>query len=71
MGVHQPIAGVTESWPFEFRGWAIDRAAPSNVYCCTYYGHVYASNDGGSSWTKNQAPGEMSRSRHVYPMVCG
>jgi hypothetical protein len=26
---------------------AIDRAVPSNVYCCTGQGHVYSSSDGG------------------------
>ena len=50
---------------------AIDRAAPSHVYCCAGYGQVYSSHDGGESWSKSQVPVEMSRSRHVYPMVCG
>jgi photosystem II stability/assembly factor-like uncharacterized protein len=51
---------------------AIDRAAPSNVYCCDYEGRVYSSHDGGNQWQKTtQVPGEMSRYRHVYPMVCG
>ena len=50
---------------------AIDRATPSNVYCCTGYGHFYASGDGGETWTGSDLPVEMSRSRHVYPMVAG
>ena len=50
---------------------AIDRAAPSHVYCCTGYGHFYGSYDGGDTWTGSQIPVEMSRSRHIYPMVCG
>ena len=50
---------------------AIDRAAPSNVYCCTGYGHFYASNDGGGTWAGSRLPTELSRSRHVYPMVSG
>ncbi len=50
---------------------AIDRAAPSNVYCCAGYGQFYASRDGGDTWSKSQLPVEMSRSLHVYPMVCG
>jgi hypothetical protein len=51
---------------------AIDRHAASNVYCCDYDGRVYSSHDGGNAWQKtSQVPVEMSRSRHVYPMVCG
>ena len=50
---------------------AIDPAAPSHVYCCANYGQVYSSYDGGSSWSKDQIPTELSRSRHIYPMVCG
>ncbi len=50
---------------------AIDRAAPSNVYCCTGYGHFYASADAGQTWTGSKLPIELSRSRHVYPMVAG
>jgi photosystem II stability/assembly factor-like uncharacterized protein len=50
---------------------AIDRHAPSNVYCCDYDGRVYSSHDGGNAWQKtSQVPIETSRSRHVYPMVC-
>ena len=50
---------------------AIDRQAPSHVYCCDRDGHVYSSYDSGDTWNKSQVPGEMSRGRHVYPMVCG
>lgn len=50
---------------------AIDRAAPSHVYCCARDGQVYSSSDGGENWSKSQLPGEMSRARHVYPLVCG
>jgi photosystem II stability/assembly factor-like uncharacterized protein len=50
---------------------AVDAAAPRHVYCCDRDGRVYGSHDGGAVWTKSQVPGEMSRSLHVYPMVCG
>ena len=50
---------------------AIDRAVPSNIYCCARYGQVYTSSDHGSTWSKSQIPGELSRNRHIYPMVCG
>jgi len=51
---------------------AVDRAEPSHVYCCNYDGRVYSSHDHGETWSgTSQEPGEMSRSRHVYPMVCG
>lgn len=50
---------------------AIDKAAPERIYCTTNYGHFFASDDGGNSWDSSQIPGEMSRSLHVYPMVCG
>jgi photosystem II stability/assembly factor-like uncharacterized protein len=50
---------------------AIDRAAPSHVYCCAQRGQVYGSHDGGQTWRKSQVPVEMSRSLHIYPMVCG
>ena len=50
---------------------AIDRAAPSNVYCVTGYGHFYESSDGGESWNGSQPPVDLARGRHVYPMVAG
>ena len=71
---------VGESWervdlgdtpPSRMFQTAIDRNAPSHVHCCAGYGQVYSSDDGGNSWTKNQLPVEMSRSLHIYPMVCG
>ena len=49
----------------------VDPAAPSSVHCCTRDGLVYSSRDQGSTWTKSQIPVEMSRTNHVYPMVCG
>ncbi|MSQ05622.1 MAG: hypothetical protein EXR54_09025 [Dehalococcoidia bacterium] len=50
---------------------AVDAAAPGRVYCCDRDGRVYGSHDDGATWAKSQAPGEMSRSLHVYPMACG
>jgi photosystem II stability/assembly factor-like uncharacterized protein len=50
---------------------AIDRAAPSHVYCCARDGQVYSSYDGGNTWSKDQVPVQMSRDLHVYPLVCG
>lgn len=50
---------------------AIDRSMPSHVYCCTQRGQVYSSHDHGHTWSKTQVPVEMSRSLHIYPMVCG
>ncbi len=51
---------------------AIDKAEPSHVYCCNYDGRVYSSHDHGETWEgTSQVPGAMSRSLHVYPMVCG
>ena len=50
---------------------AIDRAAPARVCCCAQRGQVYISDDGGQAWQKTQVPVEMSRSLHIYPMVCG
>lgn len=50
---------------------AVDRAAPHVVSCCAMRGQVYISQDGGASWAKTQVPLELSRERHIYPMVCG
>jgi photosystem II stability/assembly factor-like uncharacterized protein len=50
---------------------AIDRANPSQIYCCAMRGQVYSSHDGGQSWRKSQLPVETSRSCHIYAMVCG
>ena len=49
---------------------AIDPRATENVYCCTSLGHVYSSNDSGVSWKGGKMQAELSRTRHVYPMVC-
>ncbi len=62
------IGGTPPSRMFQI---AIDRAAPSNVFCCAGYGQFYASADGGQTWKGSEIPVEMSRSRHVYPMVSG
>jgi hypothetical protein len=50
---------------------AIDRATPARVCCCAQRGQVYISEDGGQAWQKTRVPVEMSRSLHIYPMVCG
>ena len=50
---------------------AIDRNSPDNVYCCDRDGHVYCSGDGGNNWSRTDVPVEMTRGRHVYPMVAG
>jgi photosystem II stability/assembly factor-like uncharacterized protein len=50
---------------------AIDAAAPQRVVCCAQRGQVYFSEDHGQSWKKTQVPLELSRSQHIYPMVCG
>lgn len=50
---------------------AFDAKAPERVYCCAQRGQVYMSHDTGHTWTKTQVPVEMSRSLHIYPMVCG
>ena len=71
---------VGESWervdigdepPSRMARVAIDRAAPALVCCCAMRGQVYISQDGGRGWEKTQVPVELSRSRHIYPMVCG
>ena len=49
---------------------AIDPAAPSHIYCCTRDGQVYSSSDQGNAWSMSQIPVEVSRTNHVYPMVC-
>ena len=50
---------------------AIDRNAPAHVYCCAQRGQVYMSHDSGQTWQQTEVPVELSRSRHIYPMVCG
>jgi photosystem II stability/assembly factor-like uncharacterized protein len=49
----------------------IDTGAPSVMACCAQLGQVYISQDRGETWAKTQAPTELSRSRHIYPMACG
>ncbi|HLF05290.1 MAG TPA: hypothetical protein VI855_08750 [Dehalococcoidia bacterium] len=62
---------IGETPPSRMFQVAVDAAAPGHVYCCDRDGRVYGSHDGGATWAKSQVPGEMSRSLHVYPMVCG
>ena len=62
---------IGETPPSRMFQVAIDREAPSQVFCCSRDGHLYASGDGGSSWKASVIPTEVSRGRHVYPMVCG
>jgi photosystem II stability/assembly factor-like uncharacterized protein len=71
---------IGESWqrvdigdlpPSRMAQIAIDRARPALVCCCAQRGQVYISDDGGQAWQKTQVPVEMSRSLHIYPMVCG
>jgi photosystem II stability/assembly factor-like uncharacterized protein len=50
---------------------AIDQNMPSRLYCCTQMGTVYSSHDSGATWSKHQLDAEFSRSRRIYPMVCG
>ena len=50
---------------------AVDVAKPSHIYCCARGGELYSSYDGGTEWSKDQVPAEISGRRHVYPMVCG
>jgi photosystem II stability/assembly factor-like uncharacterized protein len=57
--------------PSRMAAIAIDRAAPGVVACCAQRGQVYISRDGGQAWEKTQVPLELSRSRHIYAMVCG
>ncbi|PKB59007.1 MAG: hypothetical protein BZY83_03975, partial [SAR202 cluster bacterium Casp-Chloro-G2] len=60
-----------ETAPGRMMGIAIDRAAPDHIYCAAYSGEVYSSSDRGASWSRSNLPREISRSLHVYPMVCG
>jgi photosystem II stability/assembly factor-like uncharacterized protein len=50
---------------------AVDRGTPSLVTCCSMLGQVYISQDHAQTWTSTQLPLELSRSQHIYPMVCG
>ena len=60
-----------ETVPGRMMAISIDQSAPDHIYCAAYSGEVYSSTDGGSNWSKSVLPGEISRSLHVYPMVCG
>ncbi len=62
------IGAVPDSRMFQI---AIDPALPSHLYCCTRDGLVCSSYDRGDTWSRSQIPVEMSRTNHVYPMVCG
>jgi photosystem II stability/assembly factor-like uncharacterized protein len=66
---HRVDIGATP--PSRMASIAIDAAQPSRVYCCSQRGHVYGSQDGGESWQANPMPLNLSRSRHIYAMVCG
>ena len=50
---------------------AINRTAPSQVYCSSWGGEVYASHDGGGSWSKSNLPETMVRGFHAYSLACG
>lgn len=50
---------------------AIDPANPSRISCAAYSGEVYSSADGGAAWEKSALPGESTRHRHIYPLICG
>lgn len=50
---------------------AVDRANPTFIACCAMLGQVHFTRDGGQTWDKTQVPEELSRGRHVYPMVWG
>jgi photosystem II stability/assembly factor-like uncharacterized protein len=71
---------VGESWeelnlgetsPTRLYGVVMDPAAPERVYTVNWDAKVYASHDGGDTWSASQAPAEISRSRHVYALACG
>ncbi|MGE3539173.1 MAG: WD40/YVTN/BNR-like repeat-containing protein [Candidatus Tectimicrobiota bacterium] len=70
-GEHWERVDIGETPPSRMAQIAVDLAAPSHVYCCAQRGQVYMSHDSGATWTKTQVPVEMSRSLHIYPMVCG
>jgi photosystem II stability/assembly factor-like uncharacterized protein len=57
--------------PSRMASIAIDGRAPEIVCCAAMLGQVYISQDSGQVWTRTQVPVGLSRSRHIYPMVCG
>ncbi|ETX07939.1 MAG: hypothetical protein ETSY2_08255 [Candidatus Entotheonella gemina] len=62
---------IGETPPSRMASIAFDAANPSRIYCCAQRGQVYGSQDGGESWQANPMPLDLSRSRHIYAMVCG
>jgi photosystem II stability/assembly factor-like uncharacterized protein len=73
-----PDAG--ESWqrldigavpPSRMAKIGLDPANPSFICCAAMRGQLSYSQDGGSSWQQAHVPVELSRGRHIYPMVCG
>jgi photosystem II stability/assembly factor-like uncharacterized protein len=60
-----------EAPPSRITQIAIHPAAPSNIYCSTYYGELYTSHDSGVNWSKGEVRGPLTRSRHVYSLACG
>ena len=57
--------------PSRMYGVTIERANPSHLHCCSSLGQVYSSQDEGGTWSKSEVPVELSRSRHIYTLVCG
>ena len=62
---------VGENPPSRMFDICIDRAAPSNVYAVSRDARVYASDDGGGTWSKSQVPVQTARDRHIYTIACG
>ena len=63
--------GIGEVPPSRLFHVAINPLQPSQMYCCTSYGHIFSSNDRGVSWSMSKLPVALSRGRHIYLMVCG
>ena len=49
-------------------GVAVNRANPSQMYCCTLGGEVFGSQDGGASWSSHPLPDGVRSTRAI---VCG
>ena len=71
LGTTWQRADIGQPPPSRMACIAIDSADPSRVYCCAQRGQVYGSQDGGESWQASPLPLDLSRSRHIYAMVCG